>query len=446
MASFPVQNNGYNDFEEYLNTEGIYTPATATQIALIWNGQRTSGGQTFSTTKPIWNIDNAWYIKSVQITSDNPCIIQMINTYQTSSIGSMSSTYVVNGSVTIPINTFQKIDQYGNFSVIDASLSNPNSISGTCNLSNLLVSKSDTTPVNSNMKTYSVTVTVTNYSGSSTSGSIVVSDKLPVGCNFISASGTGFTLAQTGNTYTMTTTDVIANNGTKTYTLTVQNILPLRITMSINAISISNDVDFSSRPMVWAGTSITNGTGCSGYRNNYTYLLKNWLKDNLNVQTRVVNRAISSSQTNIMEDYRSYNNWYDFKQDPKFLFIEHGTNDIGQSIATATSVSNVTKMINYYRKKYPTCYIMVLGSFPNGSTTNEAGLVTYRAAMQTLVSSYSSAEQVYIKYISATGTAWNPVTQSGTYTTDNTHVNDAGRLLIFNAITNYITTNSLTFA
>ena len=78
--------------------------------------------------------------------------------------------------------------------------------------------------------------------------------------------------------------------------------------------------------MVWAGTSITNGTGATSFRTNYTYLLKKWLADNLNIYTRIVNKAISGSQTNIMEDYRIFQNWYDFKQDPKFLFIEHGVN------------------------------------------------------------------------------------------------------------------------
>ncbi len=445
MANFPVINNGYNDFEEYLNAEGIYYPFYGGSQGLIWTGASSSGGQFLGSNKSSWNVDNAQYIKSIQITSDTPCLVQVINSYQTSSIPSTSSQYMVNGTITIPVNAFQKIDQYGNISLLNVPKSNPNSINATCNQSNFIVSKSNTTVVNTNLKTYSTTVTLTNYSGASSSGSLVVSDTLPVGCNFVSASGTGFTLAQSGNSYTMTTSDIIANNGTKTYTLTVQGILPISVNYSINTISISNDTDFASRPMVWAGTSITNGTGATSYRANYTYLLKNYLKDTLNIQTRVVNKAISGSQTNTMEDYRKFNNWYDFKQDPKFLFIEHGTNDIGQSIPTATSVSNVTKIINYYRAKYPTCYIIILGSFPNGNSTNEAGLVIYRAAMQSLVSSYSAPEQVYIKYIAATGSAWNPVTQSSTYTTDGVHVNDAGRLLIFNAITNYITTNGLTF-
>jgi hypothetical protein len=173
-------------------------------------------------------------------------------------------------------------------------------------------------------------------------------------------------------------------------------------------------------------------------------MLKNWLKDNLNIYTRVVNKAITGSNTNSMEDARLYHNWYDFKQEPKFLFIEHGANDYNSPVPVATSVSNVTKMISYYRKKYPTCYIIILAPFPD-NTGRESGLVTYRNSMQTLVSSYSSSEQVYIKYIAATGSVWNPTTQSATYTIDGLHPNDAGRLLILNAITNYITTNSLTF-
>lgn len=448
MANFPVINNGYNDFEEYLATEGILYPVGQTKTSgFLWNGNTVSGGDVFGSTKGNLNIDNALYIKSIVVTSDTPCTVQITQLFSTfnTPVTNMFTQYLVNGTTTIPVNSLQKIDQFGNITVVDVPQSNPSSIYATVNQSNFVVTKSNTTTINNNLKTYSVVVTITNYSGTSSVGSLVISDKMPIGCNFVSASGTGFTLAQTGNTYTMTTTDVIANNGTKTYTLTVQNILPIRVGFSINGVSISNDTDFSSRPMVWAGTSITNGTACTTFRNNYTYLLKNWLKDNLFINTRVVNKAIGGSQTNSMNDFRLFNNWYDFKQEPKFLFIEHGVNDIGQSIPTNTSVDNVTKMITYYRKKYPTCYIIILASFPVTNVTTEAGLVTYRIAMQTLVNSYSAQEQVYIKYIAGTGNAWNPVTQGSIYTPDGVHVNDAGRLLIFNAITNYITTNSLTF-
>ena len=334
---------------------------------------------------------------------------------------------------------------YSIFNINNIPSISPSSTFATVNQLGFMVGKSTHTTVNTNLCTFSIVVTLTNYSGSSSSGALIVSDTLPIGCNFISASGTGFTLSQSGKSYTMTTTDVIANNGTKTYTLTVQNSLPIDLSIQFQGAWINNDTDLSSRPMVWAGTSITNGTGATSFRTNYTYLLKKWLADNLNIYTRIVNKAISGSQTNIMEDYRIFQNWYDFKQDPKFLFIEHGVNDVSQSIPNATSVSNVTKMIAYYRGKYPSCYIIILAAFPVGVSGTEANLVTYRASMQTLVNSYSAQEQNYIKFIAATGSVWNPVTQSGTYTTDNIHVNDAGRLLIFNAITNYITTNSLTF-
>lgn len=447
--NFPVINNGYNDFEEYLNTEGILYPVGQVNTkGFVWNGNQITGGDSIGSTKGNLNIDNALYIKSIVVTSDAPCTVQIAQTFSTfnTPVTNMFTQYLVNGATTIPVNSLQKIDQFGNISVVDVPQSNPSSIYATVNQSNFIVTKSNTTPVNNNLKTYSIVVTITNYSGASSSGSLVISDKLPIGCNFVSASGTGFTLVQTGNTYTMTTSDVIANNGTKTYTLTVQNILPIRVGCVINGISISNDTDFASRPIVWAGTSITNGTGCSNFRNNYTYLLKNWLKDNLFIQTRIINKAIGGSQTNAMNDFRLFNNWYDFKQEPKFLFIEHGVNDVGQGILNATSVSNVTKIIDYYRKKYPTCYIIILAPFPVGVTGTEAGLVTYRNSMQTLVNSYSAEEKIYIKYIASTGTAWNPITESGTYTTDNIHVNDAGRLLILNAITNYITTNGLTFS
>jgi len=443
--NFPVDNKGYNDFEEYLAAEGIYYPnGVPSNNGKIWNGNSSSGGDSIGTMKSSWNLDNAQFVKSITFSSNYPCIIQHTNSFSTfSGLGLLYNAGLVNGSVSIPINTLLRIDQQGAIAIVDVPQSNPNSILATVNQSNFIVTKSTTTPINNNLKTYSVVVTITNYSGASSSGSLVISDVMPIGCDFVSAVGTGFTLNQTGNSYTMTTSDVIANNGTKNYILTVKGILPISVSFTVDSVSISNDTDYNSSPMVWAGTSITNGTGATNYRNNYTYLLKNWLKDNLNVHTRVVNKAIPSSQTNLMENYRVFNNWYDFKQDPKFLFIEHGVNDVSQSIPNATSVSNVTKIINYYRKKYPTCYIMILSPFP--CAAQEIGLAIYRTSMQTLVNSYPNEDKVYLKYIAGTGSAWNATTQGGTYTTDGTHVNDAGRLLILDAITSYITANSLTF-
>lgn len=444
MSNFPVQNQGYISFEEFLAQEGIYYPNGGQTQGVIWTGQSSGGGFGVGVAGPTWGVDNAYYYKSISIGCNTPVLVQMLSFYTTSNIGVAVGNILVNGSVSIPMDVLKKIDNSGvTFSIVDVPAANPNSINATVNQSGFIVSKSTTTPVNTNLKTYSVVVTVSNFSGSNSVGSLVVSDLMPSGCKLVTASGTGWTYAASGETYTMTTSDVIPNGGTKTYTLTVQGILLLDFGIVGNGYAISNDTDYSTRPMVWAGTSITNGTGISAYRQNYTYQLKNWLRDNLNIFTRVSNKAISGSQTNIMEDYRNFNNFYDYKIAPKFLFIEHGVNDVAQSIPTATSVANVTKMINYYRKRYPTCYIIVLSPFP--AAAFETGLATYRAAMASLVASYSVDEQNYIKYIAATGSAWNAVTEGILYTTDGLHVNAAGRTLIFNAITNYITTNGLTF-
>lgn len=448
MANFPVINNGYNDFEEYLLTEGYGTLYTLTSLRnYLWGGstqERLANG-----VNAIGTVDSGFYIKSVTIGCSTPITLDMFSNTTTSGIGTAFGAIHVNGVTTLPVNKFKRIDEqlYG-FNIANIPAISPGSTFATVNQSGFIATKSINTVVTANLNTFSIVVTLTNYSGSSSSGSLVISDTLPVGCNFISASGTGFTLSQTGKSYTMTTTDVIANSGTKTYTLTVQTSLPIDLSIQFQGFWISNDIDFASRPMVWAGTSITNGAGASNYRKNYTYLMKKWLVDTLDVQTRVVNKAISGSQTNTMEDYRIFQNWYDFKQEPKFLFIEHGINDVAQSIALSTSMANTKAMIDYYRAKYPTCYIMVLAPSPwNPSDRPTVGplLTAYRAALNTLVSSYSTAEQFYIKYIAGTGTAWNPDTQQSTYTTDGLHPNDAGRQLLFNAMTTYITTNNLTF-
>lgn len=441
--SFPVINNGYSSYEELLAVEGLYIPNGAQLNGFIWTGQSVGGGQEVGEARATWGVDNGYYYKSIIVGCNKPVLMQILSSYPTN-IGQFNSMFFVDGVATIPMDILRKIDNNGvRFLILDVPDANPRSINATANQNGVVVTKSQTTVVNSNLKTYSVVVTVSNFSGASTSGSLVISDFMPSGCKLVSASGTGWTYAASGETYTMTTSDVIPNNGTKTYTLTVQGTLVLNFGVSGHGYAISNDTDYSERPMVWAGTSITNGVGITAYRNNYTYLLKNWLRDNLNVFTRVSNKAISGSTTVTMDDYRNFNNFYDYKQTPKFLFIEHGVNDVSTSVPTATSMANMAAMIKYYRTKYPTCYIIVLSPFP--CQPFETGLATYRAALASLMAGYSPSEQVYIKYIAATGTAWNPATEGGTYTTDGIHVNAAGRLLIFNAITNYITTNSLTF-
>lgn len=443
--SFPVENKGYTDFKEYLALEGFPYIQGNTISNYIWGGElgtRITNGISRGIT-----VDDAMFFDSVTISSSRLCVFDIFNATSTAGLPFSSSTVIVKDSITIPFNVFKRIDVTGlGVQIKNIPDINPSSIVAKFNQSGFTVNKSTTlTVVSSTLKTFSLVVTLTNISGVNSSGSLVISDVLPVGCDFISAVGTGFTLSQTDKNYTMTTADVIANNGTKTYVLTVRTSVTTEFAISFNGVSASNDIDLSLRPSVWAGTSITNGTGATTYRNNYTMLVKKWLSENININVRNVNKAISGSTTNIMEDYRVFNNFYDFKQDPKFLWIEHGVNDISQSVSNATSVSNVTKMINYYRKKYPTCYIIILAAFPVGVVSTEASLVTYRNSMQTLVNSYSTADKVYLKYIPGTGSVWNPVTQSATYAPDNIHVNDAGRLLIVNAITSFITANNLTF-
>jgi lysophospholipase L1-like esterase len=442
--SFPVENKGYSDFKEYLAIEGFPVVTGLTQISFIWGGEafRLSNG-----VSNVYTIDNTMYLESVTLSSSRPMMVDIFTGTTSAGIPVLVGSVFVIGSQTLSLNMFKKIDTSAIFYQIrNIPDINPSSILATVNQNSFSVIKaSGLTVVNANLKTFSTVITLTNLSGVASSGSLVISDILPIGCDFISAVGTGFTLSQTGKNYTMTTSDVIANGATKTYVLTARTSVTTDLSVSLQGVSISNDIDLSLRPSVWAGTSITNGTGANSFRNNYTMLVKKWLSENRDLNVRNVNKAIAGSTTNIMEDYRVFNNWYDFKQDPKFLWIEHGVNDIGQSIPNATSVSNVTKMINYYRKKYPTCYIIILAPFPVGVVNTEAGLVTYRNSMQNLVNSYSTEDKVYLKYIPGTGSAWNPTTQSATYTTDNVHVNNAGRLLITNAITDFITANNLTF-
>jgi len=446
MSNFPVQNNAYNSFEEYATMEGIFYPVGQQTSQVIWTGQASAGGMGIGAETPHWNVDNAYYMKSLTLSSNVSFLANLISYFNDSNIGVSSGNVLVKDAVSIPMGIVRKQGQTAiSYAITDVPEANPSSTQAIVNQFGFIVTKGQTTPVNTNLKTYSLPVTLTNFSGSTSTGSLVITDTLPTGCSFVAVSGSAFTFTQSGSTYTATTTSSIANNGSLSYNLTVKGTLIMDIGFLGMGYTVPNDMDYNLRPSVWAGTSISAGTGISTFNQNYTGMMKIWLNQNLNINVRTLNRAISGCQTNTMEYYRAYNNFYDFKVDPKFFWIEHGVNDISQNIPTATSVANVTAMINYIRKKYPTCYIMILVSFPCGDAPTEAGLVTYRAAMQTLVNSYPATDQVYLKYIAGTGTAWNAATQSGLYTTDNVHANPAGRILIFNAITNYITTNGLTF-
>jgi len=56
--NFPVINNGYNDYDEYLSQEGVYFPIGGGTNAIIWNGQSTGGGQAISGMNTTWGVTN----------------------------------------------------------------------------------------------------------------------------------------------------------------------------------------------------------------------------------------------------------------------------------------------------------------------------------------------------------------------------------------------------
>ena len=70
MANFPVINNGYNDFEEYLALEGYPLVYGSFNISYIWDGNPSSSAFRLTNgVKNVNSIDNTIFIKSLTISA-----------------------------------------------------------------------------------------------------------------------------------------------------------------------------------------------------------------------------------------------------------------------------------------------------------------------------------------------------------------------------------------
>jgi uncharacterized repeat protein (TIGR01451 family) len=296
---------------------------------------------------------------------------------------------------------------------------------------NLIVSKGTLTNLNSGKLSY--VATVTNSTGSATSGTITVTDILPSKMKFISGVGTGWTITESNGVITATTTDVIANAGTKTFTIVAQCISTAQVSLSADGYLIDHDIDFDAPAVVWNGTSITAASSPSSYKTAYTYLIRNILRDIRGIRTRVINRAVSGSTSSFHEAARAFDNRYDLPEIPWGAVWEHGINDQVQGISIETTVANALAYIAHWRRISPKIWVFIFAPYPNGSTVIEADLVLRRAALKTAVQALNDP---YTKYLESTGTLFNPVTQGATYLADGTHLNDAGNALVATAFAN----------
>lgn len=432
-SRFPTRNPA--SIKERIMQEGIPF-LTGSSSVVFWSGKRGQGGVNFGGAG-VGATHRGQWIETITITASLPSVVQVIGpylTYQSTTTALGSSTvqaaaYTIGPSgLTIPVGSYWGADMptmnVALLAVLSQDPSTQRALVSNSGETTLAVAKSATT--DNNNSTYSYTLTASNSSGSTASGTTTVTDTIPPDCDVVSTAGTGWTISVSGGVLTATRSDSLST-GASFAAITVTLRAKTGVQLAVASAGWQTDFDAFSDlpPVVWCGTSISNGTG-STYAASFPYLMRNWLRDTKSINTRVNNKAISGSTSTHHEYLRAFNGRYNLNETPFMVFWEHGINDVAQSVATATTQSNLTKWLNYWNTFYPNTWCVVLAPFPNANTTNEAGLATLRTALASTMSTVGGAKNVYV---SGTGNMFNPVTQSATYLSDGTHLNDAGSAL-----------------
>lgn len=414
----------------------------------FWSGRKGGGGTVFGAVG-IGSTFRAQWIDSVTITANIPCLIQTIGPYLTyqsasSALGSTSVTsaqYVVGpAALTIPLNCYWGADTaLMNMALISVPTQDPatqralvSNSGGTA----LTVTKSATT--DNNNSTFSYTLTASNASGSTASSTTTVTDVIPPDCDVTATAGTGWTISVSGGVLTATsTTSQATGTSFPAITVTLRAKTAVQLAYSNHGWQCDFDAFSDLPPIVWCGTSISAGTG-TAYYTSFPYLIRNWFRDTKNTNTRIINKAISGSNSTHHEYLRSFNGRYNLNETPFAVFWEHGINDVAQGVSTATTQANLTAWLKYWNTFYPNTWCIVLSPFPTGNSTNEAALATLRTALASTVSTVGGSKNIWV---SGTGSMFNPATQINTYTSDGIHLNDAGCAIaattIQSALTSY---------
>jgi uncharacterized repeat protein (TIGR01451 family) len=130
------------------------------------------------------------------------------------------------------------------------------------------------------------TITVSNVGTATTSGTITVRDSLPTGMNFVSASGTNWSISGTGNVVVATSTTVIAGGGSSVIIVTVApqasavpSVTNKAVVSGGNQFNLANDTSILTTP-VTAGTvdlalSKTSSVFLQYTSNSYTMTVSN---------------------------------------------------------------------------------------------------------------------------------------------------------------------------
>lgn len=445
--SFPTISLSKNIKDRALH-EGIPFIQGSSQI-VRFTGRTGTGGNQAGTISLRTVVKAAW-IDCIVLSASEQCLLQILGPYlvaQGSTSTAVGNTTVQSaqilvgpGSVTIPINEFISLDRANmNVALISRIDQDPrHNIALAVNSGGASLTTSKSTNLSELTNSYSYTITVTNSSGSSATGTHTITETLPTGCRFISGSGTGWTIVESNGIVTCTSTTSIANNGTSTITLIVAPRSSTTISATAYGYQVDHDIFTDAPAVVWCGTSITAGSSPSMYSTSYPYLIRNWLREIKNIHTRIVNRAIPGSTSSHHEYLRNFNGRYTFNEPPLFAFWEHGVNDVAQTVPQGTTVANMQAFANHMLRLYPNIKVFVLAPYPNGTVNTESSLAALRTALSAGVASLNNSQ---VQFISGTGNMFNPVTEINTYTSDGTHLNDAGNALAASVITNFLNSN-----
>jgi lysophospholipase L1-like esterase len=407
---------------------------------LFWYGRYYAGGVPTGD----WSLgtaNNAYravWIDSVTLTANVPVVLQVSSPYlilggspAPASSATAGSFCVGPSGITIPMNQLLGADSLRNMSsqILSVPSQDPALTRAFVSNSggNALTIVKGTSGYSSidagNTRDYYYDLTVSNSSGSTASGTTTITDTIPPDADVVSTSGSGWTVSVSGQTLTATSTTSVANGGTMTaLRVTLRARTAVHLNWSAHGYQCDFDVTADLPTILWCGTSISAGTGTT-YANSYPYLMRNWFRDTKNINTRVLNKAISGTQSSQHEYLRAFTGRYTVNEPPFMVCWEHGINDVIQGVTTATTQQNLTAWLRYWNTFYPSTWCVVLSPFPTGNTTNESNLATLRTALASTMTSIGGSKNVWV---SGTGNMFNPVTQINTYTGDGIHLNDAG--------------------
>jgi len=212
----------------------------------------------------------------------------------------------------------------------------------------------------------------------------------------------------------------------------------------------SADMNFNAnKVMLWIGDSVSRGSSinptvyngsnwatASSPLSHYIWQVRNHFQTR-GIDCRVVNKSMGG-YTSISTGYWLNQGWLDIEQ-VDIIFYQMGINDTTAPTSSGNFTTELQRIISLRDRKYPTAKIVFVGATPLNNNTTEATLATFR----TLMSNEASApDNIY--YVSL-ATAFDRTVLANYTSSDGVHPNIASNALCGTVLTDWITTNNITF-